>query len=196
MIGVSPLRLCRGVSDDFLLVTDDADMDEGIIGTGVRTTGAIPNSILALFLTAAVGFAIASLCRLTNSAIETIFSFGFTSTGGLGVGSTGSGIGSIDFSLIRADNRLSVISCRFARCCLSRAIMRRPSSADDISDGSSCDDPSVVALTLAERAPDVRRTRRPNCHAAMSMPGLDMRRVAGVSSAGSSSATCQQCTRV
>jgi hypothetical protein len=105
-------------------------------------------------------------------------------------------MGSIDFSLIRADNRLSVISCRLALCCLSRAIMRRPSSADDISDGSSCDDPSVVELILAVRALEVRRTRRPNCHAAISMPGLDVRREAGVSSAGSSNAACQQYIRV
>jgi hypothetical protein len=86
IIGVSPRRLCRGVSDDFLLVTDDADMEEGITVNEGRTTGAIPNSFHALSLTAAVGFAMASLCRLTNSAIDTIFSFGFTSTGGLGVG--------------------------------------------------------------------------------------------------------------
>jgi len=161
IIGVSPLRLCRGVSDDFLLVTEVVDMEDGIVGAEGRTTGGMPNSFLALSLTAAVGFAMASLCRLTNSAIDTICSLGLTSTVGLAGGSEGSGIGSTDVSLVLADKRRSVISRRFALCSLSRAIIRRPSSADEISDGSSCDDPSVVECTLAARAPEVRRTRRP-----------------------------------
>ena len=71
MVGVSPRRRASGVSDDFLLDLVDA-MEAGVLAVG------IPSSFLARFFTAVVGFAMASLCRLTSSDIETIASLGFT----------------------------------------------------------------------------------------------------------------------
>lgn len=76
MVGVSPLSRASGVSDDFLLDLVDV-MDAGVLAVG------IPSSFLARFLTAVVGFAMASLCRLTSSDIDTIASFGFGFTTGL-----------------------------------------------------------------------------------------------------------------
>jgi hypothetical protein len=88
IVGVSPLSRASGVSNDFLLDLVDV-MDAGVLAVG------IPNSFLARFLTAVVGFAMASLCRLTSSDIDTIASFGFT-TGLTTSGSISIGGSSID----------------------------------------------------------------------------------------------------
>ena len=103
MVGVSPRSRASGVSDDFLLDLVDV-MEAGVLAVG------IPSSFLALFLTAVVGFAMASLCRLTSSDIDMIASFGFGVTTDLTTSdSTSIGGSSID-SLINEAFRSMILN--------------------------------------------------------------------------------------
>jgi hypothetical protein len=117
----------------------------------------IPISLRALALNAVVGRAMASLCRSTNSAIDTIASLGFEGTE---TTETGLDIGPSSISRSssrRPDNRLSLARYFFSRSARSLAMIRLPNSADVRLRMSSSESESLSGeLTLADRASEVR----------------------------------------